>query len=76
MNPGRRRVATVTGGGASLAGSAVRRDQVLAASWEDLRNLLAAFQAVPPYEADPGFYVDWGASEAFQVQVGKGECAQ
>ncbi len=43
---------------------------------QGLKPLLADLQEVPPYEEDPGLYEDLGAEgEAFQVRLGRGECA-
>jgi sulfite reductase (ferredoxin) len=41
-----------------------------------IKGLLEELREVPPYEADPSFYVDWGDARAYTIgDMGTGECA-
>lgn len=42
---------------------------------KSLKADLKRFDVMPSLEDDPDFYVDWGNSERFAVQLGEGECA-
>lgn len=40
-----------------------------------VRSALADLEELPPYEAAPDDYQDWGHEGEFRVKIGKGECA-
>lgn len=40
-----------------------------------VRQALADLEELPPYEASPQDYSDWGDDGEFRVKIGKGECA-
>jgi sulfite reductase (ferredoxin) len=43
---------------------------------KEVRNMLAAFSAVPAYEEEKSFYSDWGDPREFTIgDMGVGECA-
>lgn len=42
---------------------------------DTIRAALAEFEELPPFDEAPAAYTDWGQQEAFQLQLGQGECA-
>lgn len=40
-----------------------------------VQNALGDLLEIPPYEAAPDLYLDYGDTEEFKVKLGKGECA-
>jgi len=40
-----------------------------------LRDALSDLVPLPPYDADPTDYFDWGSEDAFRVEIGESECA-
>lgn len=61
---------------------AERRDAETFRAWvervgkKEIRALVEAHGAVPPYEVDPSFYSDWGDPRVYTIgDIGEGECA-
>jgi len=58
-----------------------RHGAELFAGWLDrvgkarVKELVAEFTTLPPYEKDPTLYFDWGESKDFVAEIGVGECA-
>ncbi len=42
---------------------------------EAIREALADLAEIQPYEVSPELYRDWNEDEAFDVVIGRGECA-
>jgi sulfite reductase (ferredoxin) len=40
-----------------------------------IKQEVAEFTTLPPYEKDPSLYWDWGDSADFKAEIGQGECA-
>ncbi len=50
-------------------------DYLVRAGKERLKQELAEFTQLPPYDQDPSLYFDWGDTSEFKAEIGQGECA-